>query len=166
MTDRRVPGRPAGEEWYACPVAGCSETLRSVDLPPACPAHGQPMVSLAFVQARERFADDVAARQNRYLSSFRGPTVRSESRLNPVLRQLAAAFPSMIDAEDIGEAAGIRMERVKTRPRADMYWQQILVRAHDEGIPQIDAVLDEAMERSSRPGLQQAIQLYREQRDD
>lgn len=58
----------------------------------------------------------------------------------------------------------VPMHRVVRARRTDHYWQRVLDRAGDEGLPRVDAVLDVALARSDRPGLATAIDEYRRRR--
>ena len=84
--------------------------------------------------------------------------------LNHVVRELRAAFSTIEDIHDVGAVGGLRMERIRASRSPDMYWQQVLMRALDEGPQSVDRVLDAAMARSERKALHEAVQRYRAQR--
>jgi hypothetical protein len=98
-------------------------------------------------------------------STSGGPRVGWDTALNPVLAELASAIRNVSDLEDIGERAGVLMERVRTSRRVDMYWQQVLTRALAQGDEVIDRVLDLAVDDSGSRELRQAIEQYRASRD-
>lgn len=87
-----------------------------------------------------------------------------DTRLNPVRRALSLAINEQRIIRDIATQSGLSMEFVGDRPDAASYWTTVLERALDEGDRRVDAVLNEALERTDNQMAHDAVETYRNER--
>lgn len=91
-------------------------------------------------------------------------TMSWDVRLNPVVDELAASLADEELIETLVDRAGLSKERIRRSRRSDIYWHEVLSSALDGGQDQVDAILDAALRESSRVGLLESIEHYRDKR--
>jgi hypothetical protein len=156
MTDRRVPKRrDTTLQRYACETPGCDQE-RDALMVPLCPRHGTRMVPVGLIEARDRFADDVAARRTRGAPS----AGRWDGRLNPVEVVLARWIVDVASIEQVAERAGLSLGRIRRGGTPINAWHAVLIRAAAEG--KVEAVLTHALEVEPSVELRRAIDAWRD----